>query len=99
MYSSGGCDGPVAVFEFAEYPGYRNRAEIPAVPGLVPVIAHDEAFVFGHGDFRKIGRRTVLRNEDAILCAVVVFRKNLTGCSRNGARPYGFQRKLYVIHI
>ena len=41
----------------------------------------------------------VLRNEDAILCAVVVFRENLTGCSRNDARPNGLQRKLYAIHI
>ena len=73
MNFSGGSDGPVAVFEFAEHPGYRNRAELPAVPGLVPVIAHDEAFIFGHGDFRKIGRRMALRDKNAILCAVVVF--------------------------
>jgi hypothetical protein len=99
MNFSGGCDGPVAVFEFAEHPGYRNRAELPAVLARVPVIAHDEAFVFGHGDFRKIGRRMALRDKNAILCAVVVFIANLTGCSRNGARPNGLQRKLYAIHI
>jgi hypothetical protein len=34
MNFPGECDGPVAVFEFAEHPGYRNRAELPAVPGL-----------------------------------------------------------------
>ena len=67
MYSSGGCDGPVAVFEFAEYPGYRNRAEIPAVPGLVPVVAHDETFIFGHSDFGKIGRGMALRDKNVIL--------------------------------
>src|SRR6185436_2955658 len=99
MNFSGGCDGPVAVFEFAEHPGYRNRAELPAVPSHVPVIAHDEAFIFGHGDFRKIGRRMALRDKNAILSTVVVFIENLTGCSRNGARPNGFQRKLYAVHI
>ena len=99
MYSSGGCEGPVAVIEFAEYAGYWNRAQIPAVPGLVPVIAHDKAFIFGHGDFRKIGRWMTLRDKNAILCTVVVFIENLTGCSRNGARPNGFQRKFYAIHI
>src|ERR1039458_7442508 len=99
MYSSGGCDGPVAVFEFAEYRGYRNRADIPAVPGLVPIIAHHETFIFGHGDFRKIGRRMVLRNKNAIFCTIVAFIEYLTGCSGNDPWPHRLQRKLYAIHI
>ena len=99
MYSTGGCDGPVAVFEFAVYPGYRNRTDISAVPCPVPVISHHETFILGHCDFRRIGRRTALRNEDAILCTVVVFTKNLTGCSRNDAWPNQLPGELCAIHI
>src|SRR4051812_3116736 len=40
-----------------------------------------------------------LRDKNAILCTVVFFSENLAVCSRNGARPNGFQRKLYAIHI
>ena len=97
--SSRGGDGPVAVIKFAEYPGYRNGAEIPAVPSFAPVIAHDETFILRHGDFRKIGRRMVLSNKDSIFRVVVVFREDLAGYSSHGARANGFERKLCAIHI
>ena len=97
--SSGGCDGPIAVLEFAEYPGHRDRADIPAVQGLVPVISHHETPVLRHCDFRKIGRRMALRDKNAIFCTVVFFIEHLTGCSRNNAWPNRLQRKLYAIDI
>src|ERR1700690_234214 len=96
---TGRSDGPIAVFEFAVYPGYRNRANIPAVQSPVPVIAHNETFIFRHGDFKKIGRRMVLRDKNAIFRAVVFFIENLTVCSRNGAWPHQLPGKLYAIHI
>lgn len=66
MYSSCGGNGPIAVFELAVYPGYRNRADVPAVAGCVPVISHHETLVLRHGDFRKIRRGMGLRDKDAI---------------------------------
>ena len=41
----------------------------------------------------------VLRNKNAIFCAIVAFIEYLTGGSGNDPWPHRLQRKLYAIHI
>ena len=60
------CNRPIAVFKLAFEAGDGDGSEMPAVPGVVPIVSHDEAIMFGNGDWTKIGSRLFLGDENAI---------------------------------
>ena len=66
-------DRPIAVFKLALEAGDGDGSEIPAVARVVPIVSHDEAIIFGNGDWTKFGGWLFRGDENPILGAVVVF--------------------------
>lgn len=101
MRSAG--DRPIAVFKLALEAGDGDGAEMPAVERVVPIVAQDEAIVFGNGDGAEIGGGLFLGEENSIFGAVVVFIKNIAGgrglAEAQGGRPGGLAGQFHVVDI
>ena len=96
-------DRPIAVFKLALEAGDGDGSEIPAVARVVPIVSHDEAIIFGNGDWAKIGGLLFRGDENPILGAVVVFVENLAGgrciTGTDCGWPDGFAGKVNAIDI
>src|SRR5438046_494207 len=94
---------PIAVTKLALEAGDGDGSKMPAVARSVPIVSHDEAIIFGNGDWTKIGGWLFRGDENPILSAVVVFVENFAGESRIAGgrcgRADGLAGKLNAIDI